>query len=301
MMRMTKILTAVFAAAAGLLLAESEYEKKHFETVTYRLRTDKLDAQWDGVRLVFLSDLHDNCFGADNEKLKSAIKEIAPDIVLIGGDMMVTKPWKKLDFSGLAGLLSWLSSRYPVYYANGNHESRMKNESETYPGWYEAFVKMLRDTGVCYLSDNRAELIRGESRLYIYGLNVDEDYYKKGKKRPFKDGYMKNRLGEAVQDGYHLLMAHTPVYLEEYARWGADLVLSGHFHGGTIRLPGIGGVMSPQFNFFSKYNNDMAVCDGVPMVISAGLGTHSVNVRLNNPPQIVVLEVKTEESGLQES
>lgn len=299
-MRMRNILMTVFAAAAGLLLVESEYEKKHFETITYRVRTDKLDAAWDGVRIVFLSDLHDNCFGADNETLKSAIEEIAPDIVLIGGDMMVTKPWKKMDFSGLSNLISWISSRYPLYYANGNHESRMEREADIYPGWYDAFVKMLKDAGACYLSDSKAELVRGESKLYIYGLNVDEDYYKKGSKRPFKDGYMRERLGEVSKDGYHLLLAHTPVYLEEYAKWGADLVLSGHFHGGTIRLPGIGGVMSPQFNFFSKYNNDMAVCDGIPMVISAGLGTHSVNVRLNNPPQIVVLEVKAEDCSLQE-
>lgn len=299
-MGMKKICAAVFAAAAGLLLVESEYEKKHFETITYRLRTDKLDAAWDGVRLVFLSDLHDNCFGTENEMLKSAIEEIEPDMILIGGDMMVTKPWKKLDFSKLSRLLSWLSSRYPVYYANGNHENRMKEEAEQYPGWYDAFRRMLADAGIHYLSDDKAEVVRGDSRMYIYGLNVDEDYYKKGKKRPFKDGYIKERLGEVSDDGYHLLLAHTPVYLEEYAKWGADIVLSGHFHGGTIRIPGIGGVMSPQFNFFSEYNNDMVVFDGVPMVISAGLGTHSVNVRLNNPPQIVVLELKTDDCGLQE-
>lgn len=290
---MKRYAKAGLAAAAGLLYAESEYEKKHFTIVKYRVRTDLLDSAWNGYRMVFLSDLHGNIFGKGNIRLKQAIEEIKPDAVLIGGDMMIVKPWKKMDFSALEDLLCWLCGRYPVYYANGNHESRMQEDLSGYPGWYEEFCRVLERTGAVYLSDGRAVIRKGEKSLYVYGLNLDEAYYNKGKKRPMKEGYIRSHIGDAGEEGFHLLLAHSPIYLEEYAAWGADLILSGHFHGGTIRLPGIGGVMSPQFQFFSRYNRDTAYADSVPMIISAGLGTHSVNVRLNNPPQIVVLELKT--------
>ncbi len=300
-MRMRKIFTAAAVLMASVLFIESEYEKKHFETVTYTLQTDKLGPLWDGVRLVFLSDLHENYFGADNQKLKQAIEEIAPEAVLIGGDMMVTKMWKELDFTWLSDFLTWLSSRYPVYYANGNHESRMLWEEELYPGWYETFLDVVKESKVQYLSNDSAVLERDGSKLYIHGLDIEEEYYKKGKRKKLPEDYLEERLGEAAEEGYHLLLAHTPLYHKNYAEWGADLILSGHFHGGTVRIPGLGGVMTPQFQFFSKYNNDTVVYNGVPMIISAGLGTHSVNVRLNNPPQLVVLEVKINDSGLQEN
>lgn len=281
------------AAAAAALLAESEYEKKHFEIRRYRVHTDKLGEEWNGSRLVFLSDLHGNSFGENNIRLKEAMEEIRPEAVLIGGDMMIVKPWKEMDFSGLEDLLQWLCGRYPVYYANGNHESRMGSEPEVYPGWYSVFQEMLKRTGITWLSDSHAEIKKGESSLHLYGLNIEKEYYNKGKIRPLTADYVKEHLGSCCEDGYCLLLAHTPVYLKDYAAWGADLILSGHFHGGTIRLPGLGGVMSPQFQFFSPFNRDVVYENGVPMVISAGLGTHSVNIRLNNPPQIVVLELKT--------
>ncbi len=300
-MRIKKICAAIAVLAAGLLFTESEYEKKHFETVTYRVKTDKLDAAWDGVRMIFLSDLHENRFGRDNEKLKQEIEAVGPEMILIGGDMMVTKMWKEMDFEWLSDLLLWMTARYPVYYANGNHETRMQRQPETYPGWYEAFCQVIEKSGVHYLADDCAQIVRGESRLYIHGLDIEEKYYRKRNLKVLEEGYIEKRLGTAKEDGYHLLLAHTPLYLEDYAQWGADLVLSGHFHGGTIRIPGLGGVMSPQYHFFSKYNNDMVVHNGVPMIISAGLGTHSVNVRLNNPPQLVVIELKTEDWSLQEN
>ena len=100
---------------------------------------------------------------------------------------------------------------------------------------------------------------------------------------------MEDHLGTAPEDGFRLLLAHTPAYAKEYAAWGADLTLSGHFHGGTIRIPGAGGLMTPQFTFFSPFTKDFICTDGMPMIISSGLGTHSVNIRLNNPPQLIFI------------
>ena len=107
---------------------------------------------------------------------------------------------------------------------------------------------------------------------------------------------MKETLGEPDPEKFCLLLAHSPLFFEEYAAWGADLTLSGHFHGGTIRLPLVGGVMTPQYQFFYPR------CAGYfellgkgreksRMIVGRGLGTHSINIRLNDKPQVVVVRL----------
>lgn len=92
---------------------------------------------------------------------------------------------------------------------------------------------------------------------------------------------------------FSILLAHSPMFFHEYAAWGADLTLSGHFHGGTIRLPVLGGVMTPQYQFFYPWCAGEFTCEnGKKMIVGRGLGTHSINIRLNNKPQVVVVRVK---------
>ena len=121
---------AAFTGAAAF--ARSEYERTHLDIVHYDIKTDKLGLEWNGFKAVFLSDLHDNSFGMENEELLAAIEKEQPDIVVIGGDMLVVKEWAAPHFDMLANLYRKLVKRYPVYYAFGNHEQRMKEEPLTY-------------------------------------------------------------------------------------------------------------------------------------------------------------------------
>lgn len=104
--------------------------------------------------------------------------------------------------------------------------------------------------------------------------------------------YIDKKIGKASDKNFELLLAHTPTFAKTYADWGADLVLSGHFHGGTIRIPGLGGVMTPQLQFFSPLARGNVTQKNTNIIVSGGLGTHSINVRLNNLPQLVVLTWK---------
>ena len=92
-------------------------------------------------------------------------------------------------------------------------------------------------------------------------------------------------------DRFQILLAHSPLYFEQYADWGADLTLSGHFHGGTIRLPLLGGVMTPQYQFFLPWCGGEFEKDGRKMLVGRGLGTHSINIRLNNISQLLVIKL----------
>ena len=96
-------------------------------------------------------------------------------------------------------------------------------------------------------------------------------------------------MGPCRKDGYQILLAHSPLYLEQYEKWGADLTFSGHFHGGTIRLPYLGGVMSPQLQFFTNRDKGLLKIGHADCIISGGLGTHSINIRLNNLPELIIV------------
>ena len=262
----------------------SLYERRTLSVSRYELETDKIAAD---RTFVFLSDLHDNCFGKGQKDLLDAIEKEKPDAILIGGDMMVVKD--KADIRAALFLVEKLSRRYPVFYGNGNHESRMDKKREKYGRLYDRYIEELKKQGVIHLSDASAFL---ENHIRISGLNIEEAYYKKFKTTPMEIGYIESRLGKADRRDYQILLAHSPMFHETYAGWGADLTLCGHFHGGTVRIPGLGGLMTPQFQFFRKCCGGIHRLAGKVMIVSRGLGTHSVNVRLNNKPELVVIRLK---------
>ena len=99
---------------------------------------------------------------------------------------------------------------------------------------------------------------------------------------------IESRVG-AADSSYQILLAHNPAYVEAYRKWGADLILSGHLHGGIVRIPGIGGVIAPDLTLFPKYSGDIYRKEDATVVVSKGLGAHSVPIRLLNPAEMVVL------------
>ncbi|SHH94836.1 metallophosphoesterase [Clostridium grantii] len=90
----------------------------------------------------------------------------------------------------------------------------------------------------------------------------------------------------------NILLVHNPKYFEKYSNWGADLIFSGHVHGGIIRLPYLGGLLSPDRRFFPKYDNGVYENNGNKMIVSRGLGNSHLNLRINNKPELIVVTLK---------
>jgi hypothetical protein len=105
--------------------------------------------------------------------------------------------------------------------------------------------------------------------------------------------YLYGKLGKCPEE-FSILIAHNPDYFDDYARWGADLTLSGHIHGGLVRLPFLGGVLSPKLKLFPKYDYGYFETGGKRMIITGGLGAHNPKIRINNPPELVIVTMKTE-------
>ncbi|MBR5268823.1 MAG: metallophosphoesterase [Lachnospiraceae bacterium] len=279
--------TAAAAVAGILFFLRSEYERDQLVTEIFTIRSPKIKG--NGKRLVFLTDLHDKEFGPNNERLLQAIREADPDVVLVGGDMMVAKGVGDLTLS--LKFLKRLSEEFSVICANGNHEIRLRNEKETYGNKYREYRQALAEMGITVLSDRKVAL---DQDIELYGLNLLMDHYRKGYPR-MKPGFVETVLGRPNSEKYSLLLAHSPMYFKQYAEWGADLTLSGHFHGGTIRLPLVGGVMTPQFQFFYPWcSGQYEGAYGRKMIVGRGLGTHSINIRFNDKPQVVVVDLKGE-------
>jgi len=272
-------------AAAGLV--RSHYERDHFVVETVELSSEKIQAP---RTLVFLSDLHDKEFGNGNSRLLEAIRREQPDAVLIGGDTMIAKKGKA-DLGATKRLLSGLSGLCPIFYGNGNHEQRLQREVKDFGGLYQRFRELLDRYGVVYLQ-NRTEEFGGD--ICISGLDVEKPYYRDFFPEKMQADYLFGRLGAADPERYQILLAHSPLFHQAYGEWGADLSLAGHFHGGTIRLPVLGGVMTPQYQFFLPCCAGTFERDGRHMIVSRGLGTHSINIRFCNLPQVVVIRLSPE-------
>lgn len=287
--------TAVFLAASVMAfgagcLARSRYERDCLVTEEYRIASEKIHGQ--GKTIVFLTDLHNKEFGEENSRLLEAVRKVKPDAVLFGGDGMIAKRGNS-DVRIPLALLTELAKEFPVYCGNGNHESRMLWKSEIYGETYENYRTALENAGIRYLSNKAADL---DSDIRIYGLDLPKSAYRP-RSGEIPEGLLKETLGEPDPEKFCLLLAHSPLFFEEYAAWGADLTLSGHFHGGTIRLPIVGGVMTPQYQFFYPRCAGYFELPGKGreksrMIVGRGLGTHSINIRLNDKPQVVVVRLR---------
>lgn len=243
------------------------------------------------IRIAVIGDLHNRIFGEGNHKLVDLISNQYPDMVFSVGDLTVAKPNKEVRPETGMALLNRLACECPVYCINGNHEQRTKTWPDTYPGAYERLRRGLNKVGIHYLENAREAVdIRG-CRLSVFGLELPMEYYRKNCRTFITADEIRTRIGEPEAGRFNILLAHNPIYFESYALWGADLALGGHLHGGSVRLPFLGGVISPQLRLFPKYDYGLFEKYKSRMVVTSGLGSHSIAFRLNNPPEVVLLEL----------
>lgn len=289
---------ALGAVCAGVVCMESIREQWNFNVTKYQICTSKINPHMKPKRMIFLSDLHNHEYGQNNIRLLQAVKAACPDLILIGGDMLVGKRGR----SAKAALqfVSQLPKIAPVYYANGNHEQRMKENPEKYERVYERYREILQNAGVHFLENDSLELHLDGFHVRLTGLELPMETYEKFKYSHVRKEDIVLQVGEIWKEMvdsaeeeesvYEILLAHNPTYYSAYKEWGADLVLSGHLHGGIARIPGWRGVITPQAFLLPKYSGEMTEEDGQTIIVSKGLGTHTINFRLFNIPEVVVLE-----------
>ncbi|HIR14713.1 MAG TPA: metallophosphoesterase [Candidatus Choladousia intestinavium] len=263
---------------------------KDIKVARYKVRAgQKENRPVHPFTIVFLSDLHNAGYGEGNGRLLAEIRNQSPQAVFVAGDMVTAE--ENVGMNQALSLLDGLTKQYPVFYANGNHECRLKNHPEKYGDLYEKYSASIKSLGV-HLLENACEKIELERMsLAVWGYELPSEYFKRGGLKELKADQIRETLGEPLPECFNLLLAHHPEYFPVYAKWGADLTLSGHLHGGIVRLPGVGGVISPRFGLFPAFDRGLYARNEKRMIVSAGLGTHTIPIRINNPPELVVIDI----------
>ena len=245
---------------------------------------NKVPSEFDGYKILQISDLHNEEFGKNQSKLIKETKDINPDIIVITGDLIDSR---KTDINTSMKYVEEAIRFAPIYYVNGNHEARVEE--------YKELEDRLTEAGVIILSDHSELIEKGESSINLLGINDPSfnpvDYIDDN------DGSyaISEKLGSLVTDNskeFKILLAHRPENIDIYANHNIDLVFSGHAHGGQIRLPFIGGLIAPNQGVLPKYTSGIYLEKNTSMVVSRGLGNSIFPIRIFNKPELVVVTLR---------
>lgn len=259
--------------------------------VPYEIASRKLPEEFHNCKIVMLSDLHNHSFGNHNQRLYKKIEKINPDYIMLAGDMIVKSDGGKN--SAALTLLEALSRKYPIYYSPGNHEKKLSNPHAKGSKEFSAFLSQIKKLGIHYLENETEILTRGKAKLYVSGLSIEEKYFEKFYHKPtMNSNYLNELLGQIKGNQYQILLAHSPNYFKEYAQWGADLVFSGHNHGGIVIFPFIGGAIGTDFRLFPKFDFGKFEDKTTTMILSKGLAMHTIKLRIFNRPEITAVTLK---------
>ena len=263
---------------------------KKIDVTKYAISNEKIPEEFNGFKIVQLSDFHSQGYRDTTEKLISKVKDINPDIIVMTGDMV---SWDMEDIEEVKILIKSLAEVYPIYYIDGNHEHLAEILR---PGKYVAFIEFMKELGVTTIKNDYIEIYKGDKSINLYGINLPLDgatglYVNKFQ---LEKNYVEKTLPEVDNDKFNILLAHTPTFIKQYSQWGADLVLCGHMHGGIVRIPFTNiGLLSPERTIFPKYAAGKFKVNGSIMIVNRGIGGSSFDLRLFNNPEITVITLRS--------
>ena len=274
------LLTCMLVAVIGIasILGWVIWGNTTVKTTKYTIENSRIPEKFSGYRIAQISDLHNTEFGTGNRQLLRKLKKAEPDIIVITGDLIDsgdTNVQIALDFCKEAVKIA------PVYYVSGNHDV-----------WAEEYLLLcdeLTNIQVNVLNDRPERIWVDDESISLIGIQDPE--WRQNSSTEAMDALITDLI---PADRYTVLLSHRPEFFSEYVESGVDLVFTGHAHGGQIRVPFIGGIYAPYQGFFPEYDSGTYTQNQTTMVVSKGLGNGTPVPRINNPPEIVIVELKSE-------
>lgn len=278
-----KCIIIIIFAVSAFITALIIWGNKSIVVNRIDINRSDIPEQFDGFTVVQISDLHNEEFGKGNKYLLDKIRTANPDIIVITGDLIDSRHTNievGIDFVINAQMIA------PVYYVNGNHESRLSI--------YKKFEKNLIDAGVIILNNNLTEIKKNNETIKITGIS-DPDFCLSDNKKNATDSLLSHLQSLEPHNGFNILLTHRPEFFDIYVKNKYNLVFAGHAHGGQFRIPFIGGIYAPGQGFFPKYDSGLYLKNDTSMIVSRGLGNSLFPFRINNRPEITVAKLnKTE-------
>lgn len=274
------ILTAAAAGAAYELYEHSVPARMEY--------TVSVPEPLSGLKIMLLSDLHCNPFVCKNKKFLENIAEEKPDVILLAGDMF--SKYGKQENERVPFFLIQLTKIAPVIACLGNHEEVLKQQ---YPDQYALFRTMLTHSGIYLLDNETIRLKIADKDVVFCGFSIDHSYYLVKTKRTHLKEEELTKLPHIDFD-HTILLAHHPDFFDTYCKL-SPLVVSGHVHGGIMRLPKIGGLVSPQL-YKPPYAHGCYKMEDSTLVVSSGIGSHSIPIRVFNRIEYCIIHTKAREN-----
>ena len=273
-----RLLPALILLAA--LLGALWWGNTSIETEQFTFTSAELPDGFDGLRAVVLTDLHGREFGKNNKTLFAAVSAQSPDVIFLVGDLVDERTEDAALYAAHLG--EALTALAPTYFVTGNHEwARGTEETET-------LKTTLADAGVQVLSNEYCELSRGGDTIILAGIDDPNGYA--DQKTPEA---LAAEIYAAYGDPFWVLLAHrNDRFAGQYSLLGADLTISGHGHGGCIRLPLTDGLLGTQHNLFPSHTAGFYTDNSAALFVSRGLGNVGLTFRIFNRPQVAVITLE---------
>ncbi|SOC42859.1 metallophosphoesterase [Salinicoccus kekensis] len=274
-----------YAFLLGFLIAVSRFlykEDKEIQVTEREFHSEKLPEAFEGFRIVHVSDYHNGWFGWRARHLLDQVRGADGDVIMMTGDV-IDRRTPNLGRS--KSFIRKLTKIGPVYYVTGNHEAHYKKWKKLKKYIEKSDMMNLSDTSVQLVKDGQAMNVVGMPDPWFLGNEVYSDVNLRF------DKLLRHRM-ENISDYFTILMSHRPELFLTYVKYDIDLVLSGHAHGGQIRLPFVGGLYSPHQGILPKYAEGMHKMYGTALSVSRGLGNSRFPFRVFNHPEIVVLTLR---------
>lgn len=230
------------------ILLEIRREMRTFQMTRYTVRSRRLAGMKGTKKILFLSDLHNQTYGAENSRLVSAVLREDPDLILLGGDMLVGK--RGHSYEPALQFIKQLAPICPVFYADGNHEQRVKKRPQEYGLDMDRYVQELGEAGVRFLSNESACMELGGIPVRIYGLEIPERCYGHFKRASMEAEEITQNIGRRGPDCYNILLAHNPGYADVYRAWGQTLYCRGTITAESSGSRVSGDLWRPAFSCF---------------------------------------------------
>lgn len=278
-----KRLTRFAIISCVLLLALAATAYVAFDTglsvTKFSIISEKLPAEFDGFKIVQLTDLHCAYFGEKQQELSEIIDSLSPDLVVFTGDMIDENI---LDFDCVEELCAVLSAKYPILSVWGNHDRWLAKTD------FKKMVDIYEKYGVETLCGNNITLERNGAQVIISGADDPASWGSKD-----LNFVMENGIGVSpTENEYNILLYHRANIFPCLSTLGYDLVLAGHMHGGQIRIPFAGGLVSPTGDYFPDYTAGKYQKNGTTMIVGRGLGNAVDVPRIFNPPEVVLITLR---------
>lgn len=269
LLRALLVLVLAGALGIGALFAVSWWDVKHTRLATLQRSSAHVTGE---LKVLQVTDVHDMGPGEQRDGIVQQATDLQPDLIALTGDLvnMTTR-----DLSRIEPFVAQLAAtRIPVFYVPGNHEWAS--------GRLPQVVQMLQRHGVVVMQNTHQSLDGSWGQLDVVGT---DDYYS-------GVGDLAAAMRGTRPEAFHLVLSHSPEgVFDDLARHRADLAISGHTHGGQIRLPWVGAIYTPGGGLFPRLDKGLFSNGESTLYIDSGVAA-SIPLRINDRSQITLITIQ---------